>query len=396
MTNEIFKIKKDESGNRTITLFGREHLIKKQFFASTIILATCLGLLVIVGTAAVIYNYTKPNDSVVTNTNTNEKSKKKQTKKNTNTAPVVQTVARRLDGMPVSAEDANKTPECVMIENAAFGGVRPQSGLSRALVVYEVVVEGGITRFMAVFGGEQSNRVGPVRSARDTYLEFASELNCSYFHAGGSDTALAALYNKRMRHVDGLIESKYFWRDYGFIAPHNLFTSTDNLDQATANHNWTNEGAPTYTSWTFQAAVDAAKRADASTDTGVSGIHIAFGGSYNVDYAYNSANNYFERTNGGVLQTDAVNNEVISAKNVIIMHVGEGVYIEGKGRVNWPVTGSGAVDIFHDGQVYSGTWTKADRTSRTLFTDSSGNPIPLVQGNSWVEVVPNSIPFNYE
>jgi hypothetical protein len=72
------------------------------------------------------------------------------------------------------------------------------------------------------------------------------------------------------------------------------------------------------------------------------------------------------------------------------------IYIEGKGRVNWPVTGEGNVDIFHDGQVYRGTWKKADRTSRTLFFDASGNPIPMLQGNSWVEIVPDSIPFSYQ
>src|SRR3989339_2036682 len=100
-------------------------------------------------------------------------------------------IPRRIDGVLVKPEESNLLPVCVMIENAAFGGVRPQSGLSQAQLVYEVIVEGGITRFMAVFSNAtQANAViGPGRSARDTYLEFVSELELAYAHAGGSYNA---------------------------------------------------------------------------------------------------------------------------------------------------------------------------------------------------------------
>jgi hypothetical protein len=393
MKKPIIHIAKDAEGNLNVTLFGKAYVLKKRLVVPTAVLCACVIVLLATVVVAVVFRSDNDTNTNTAITNTNSKKNKN---KNTNKVEAPTTAARRLDGMPVAIADANKVPECVMIENAAFGGVRPQSGLSQASVVYEVIVEGGITRFMAVFAGEHSDRVGPVRSARDTYLEFAAELNCSYFHAGGSDTALAALYNKRMRHVDGLIESKYFWRDNGFLSPHNLFTSTNNLDDATTAHNWTREDAPSYTSWTFQAAIDSTKRLDPATEDGVNKINIGFGGSYDVEYNYNTEQNYFERKNGGVLQTDAVNGQTISAKNVIVQHVGPGIYIEGKGRVNWPVTGEGNVDIFHDGQVYRGTWKKADRTSRTLFFDASGNPIPMLQGNSWVEIVPDSIPFSYQ
>jgi len=293
---------------------------------------------------------------------------------------------RRIDGVIVAREDANRVPACVMIENAAFDGVRPQSGLSRASVVYEVVVEGGITRFMAVFAGEESEMVGPVRSARDTYLEFVSEYNCAYMHAGGSYTALRAIPRFELRDVDGLREAKYFWRQSGKYSPHNLFTSTTDLYQSIVDHGWADEDPLEYQEWNF---VDPLEQTGESV--GTHRVSIFFGGAYNVDYNYNEEQKYYERSNGNVLQHDAVNDEVISARNVILQHVGEGQYIEGKGRVNWPVTGTGTVEIFHDGKKFEGLWRKNSREERTEFIDPDGNLIPLARGNSWISIVPDHI-----
>jgi len=392
----FFDYTRNQEGDVSVTILNHKLTIQKKIVAPLLTVCACIVVLLVISAAAIAYHFTSP--TTLTNQTSTNNSTQAESPKNHNstTPPPITLYARRIDGKMVSQSDANLVPQCVMIENAAFGGVRPQSGLSRASVVYEVIVEGGITRLMAVFAGDSSEQVGPVRSARDTYLEFASELNCAYFHAGGSDTALGALYHQGMRHVDGLIESRYFWRESTRIAPHNLFTSTDNLREATRNHNWTNEEAPTYTPWTFVPAIPEIARATAESDMGVHRVSIEFGGSYDVAYEYNAAENAFERYNGGELQTDAVNGETIRVKNVIVMHVGSGIPIEGKGRINWPVTGSGDVDIFHDGQIYRGRWTKEDRTSRTLFTDMSGNTIPLVEGNSWVEIVPPSIPFEYE
>ncbi len=298
---------------------------------------------------------------------------------------------RRIDGILVAASQANQVPACVMIENAAFGGVRPQSGLSRASVVYELVVEGGITRFMALYAGEESELVGPVRSARDTYLEFASEYNCAYFHAGGSFTAMLALSNFRLRDVDGLREPQYFWRQGGKVSPHNLFTSTEQLYEAIANHSWTKDEPPSYDSWNFVEDDQLSSNGEPN-----SRARIYYGGSYDVEYSYNAKEGYYERLNGGVPQTDEVNGEKITARNVIFQHVGAGTPIEGKGRINWPVTGEGEVDIFTNGRHVSGSWEKTSRQSRTKFYTETGEEIQLARGNSWISIIPNHITFDFE
>lgn len=343
-------------------------------------------LLALVGIVAVM-SLQKQSVSIATkNTNTVNK-----VNKNNSVATVEQptVLPRRLDGLVVAAADANNVPGCVMIENAAFDGVRPQAGLSAAQVVYEIIVEGGITRLMAVFAGEKAATVGPVRSARDTYLEFASELNCAYAHAGGSYTAMQAIPNFALRDLDGLREPKWFWRDNSKYSPHNLFTSTDNLYEAIkTGHSWT--AAPTYAAWNFvdDKKITAGETADE--------VNILFGSSYNVTYNYNTELAAYERANGGVAHIDANTGKTLTARNVIIQKVPPGEYIEGKGRVNFSVTGEGEVYIFRLGKMEKGTWKKADRLARTQFFSTDGKEINLARGTSWVEIVPEGYEFNWK
>lgn len=296
--------------------------------------------------------------------------------------------ARRMDGLMVATADANKLPICVMIENAAFSGVRPQSGLAAASLVYEVIVEGGITRLMAVYAGEQADPVGPVRSARDTYLEFASELNCMYTHAGGSETAMAAIDGLKMKNLDALRESKYFWRDDSKESPHNLFTKISNLEDAAINgHSW--KDAPTYDTWLFRD--DNKARKTSSQDGYISDINIEYGGAYNVEYKFNFDNNNYERYNGGDAHTDSNTGKILTARKVIIQKVPPGWFLEGKGRINFAVTGEGEAVIFQEGEAIVGKWKKPNRSSRTMFYDGNGNEIEFIRGNTWLEIVPDGI-----
>lgn len=344
---------------------------------------------------------------------------------------VITHLPRHIDGVIVEVGKENPVLSCVMIENLASSSVRPQKGLLNASVVYEVIVEGGITRFMAVFANDAEHEVGPVRSARDTYLEFASEYNCQYTHAGGSYTAMNAIPRFGLRDLDGLREAGYFWRDSSRYAPHNLFTSRENLRESIVNHGWADEEPPSYDSWLFvqddeelanyipeeflpldeqtetssesEASDSSEENTDETTteesvveettvdENTVTELTIAFGGSYDSKYVYNAETTLYERYNGGYLQTDATNGETLATKNVVVQYVEAGIPIEGKGRINWPVTGGGPVDIFHEGRKYSGTWKKANRESRTQYYFDNGDEMPFLPGNTWVTIVPPHI-----
>lgn len=370
---------------------------------NTQILVVMIGALsvVVIATICVLFVFT-PEEPAVAKIKVPAIDVNENAIRNTNVAdaeeteePIVEenplVIPRQSDGLIVARDDANKVPACIMIENAAFDGVRPQSGLSAASVVYEIIVEGGITRWMAVFTGEHANIVGPVRSARDTYLEFASEYNCAYLHAGGSYTALQALQNFGLRDIDGLREGQWFWRDPNKYAPHNFFTNTDKAYEAiSTGHSWTE--TPTYDSWKFVDDSELEKL----DETTASEINIHFGGAYEVGYIYNTEGKYYERWNGGVLSVDANTGDSIKTRNIVIEKVPPGVEIEGKSRINFSVTGEGEVTIFRDGHFIQGTWKKPDRLSRTKFYDADGNEIPLARGTTWVEIVPETHSFDWK
>lgn len=311
---------------------------------------------------------------------------------NAERTPAITIGARHLDGMMVATAQTNDWPICLMIENAAFDGVRPQAGLSRALVVYEVIVEGGITRLMGVFGGEPISKIGPVRSARDTYIEFVSELDCIYGYAGGSFTATQATQQLDLHTLNALSsDGKYYWRDSSLYAPHNLFTSWDLLLLAIRDKQL-NTPDPTFDTWTFR---DQPKELEKDAVLAQQ-VNIDFSSpSYAVRWVYNQEQGYYERYNGGVLQTDRETGDTLTARNVIVERVPPGEEIEGKGRINFSVTGEGEVLIFRSGEVVTGTWKKANRISRTQFFDDQGKSIELNRGNSWVEIVPTDRTVSY-
>ncbi|MFA6027311.1 MAG: DUF3048 domain-containing protein [Patescibacteria group bacterium] len=389
----------------SVNLLRRKKIIKKikSFFKNirenerwqlAILLATIF--IIILSSAVIVAVKGKLFPSLINFTHRNpiinineykDKKEKKKTEENATIAP------RRLDGLIVSKEESNKLPICVMIENAAFSGVRPQSGISSASLVYEIIVEGGITRLMAVYAGEKADPIGPVRSARDTYLEFASELDCMYTHAGGSYTASKALWELHMKDLDGLREPKYFWRDPNKVSPHNYFTNITKLEQAAIfGHSW--KDAPTYESWKFKD--DNQNRKKAGEAGYVSKINIDFGGSYNVEYRFNYENNNYERINGGVEHTDANTGKVLTTRNIIIEKVPPGQYLEGKGRINFSVTGEGDAYIFRDGELIEGRWKKADRLARTKYYDKQGNEVEFNRGNTWVEIVPEGYGYSWQ
>ncbi len=329
----------------------------------------------------------------------------KQTNTNESAALVSTKQLRAIDGVLVDPKAVNPVLRCVMIDNAGFEDARPQSGLQSASVVYEIIVEGGITRFMAVFtGDENQSMIGPVRSARDTYLQFVSEYNCMYSHAGGSFTAMQAIWDFDLRDLDGLRE-EFFWREDSKIATHNLFTSTEKLSAAIATHSWKNEKTNTFTPWKFvRNSASELSKADAALyepdnaitpDQTVSSVSIGYDDGYQAEYTYDADLKKFKRKTGGSEHIDAATDKQITVDTVVIEYVAEGDYVDGE-HVNWPVTGEGQVDILYNGKRYRGVWKKDQRTDRTRFFTEDGQELPLASGNIWVSIVPPSVSVSFQ
>ena len=304
----------------------------------------------------------------------------------------VENVEHHLDGSPIAEGQRQVYPVAVMIENLPV--VRPQAGLSQASIVYEAPVEGLTTRFLALFDLDQDiSVIGPVRSARPYYVEWLSEYNALYAHAGGSPEALQAidgfgLYDLNALYGNG---SPYFYRDTSRYAPHNLFSSSQLLVLALRDRELIDK-APAYVPWKFEQEATTAPDHAALDTSATPDLTIDFSSaSYQVDYYYDPDQNNYVRYDGGVPHTDANTGEPIRVSNAVAQIIPHIVSVGEKGRLTLDVHGSGRAVIAHDGQIVEGTWKKAKRTDRTTFFDADGNEIQFTIGSTWVAILPDGV-----
>lgn len=300
--------------------------------------------------------------------------------------------ARKLDGVIVNTkEEVNPYPVAVMVEN--LSSVRPQSGLSKASVVYEALAEGGITRFMLIFPGDknEANKIGPIRSARSYYVEWLSEYDAMYAFSGAYPPVLAAVSGLQIKNINAMYEgSKYYWRDHSYSAPHNMFTNSQNLGYALRDKDLDGIDQAKFQAWKFKDETALEDRPEEAKT-----INIDFSGAaYNVEYRYDRESNTYLRYNGGAEHTDRNTSEQLAPKNVVVYKLPTRT-IDDYGRLEMDVIGEGEATMFSNGQATTGTWKKSSRTDRTLFYDENGKEYEFSRGQTWVDVIPEDKQYEY-
>jgi hypothetical protein len=267
----------------------------------------------------------------------------------------------------------------VMIDNHEEAW--PAAGVEEAFLVIEAPVEAGIPRMLAFFSQEQEvETIGPVRSARPYYLDWAAELDALYAHVGGSNAALDDIASGGTFDMNQYWWGQYFWRSTQRYSPHNVFTSTELLNDF---YELREEAslAPTrlYDVWTFKDPEP--------TDT-ESHLYIDFWAPvYVVDWDYNSETGMYERSQFNEPHV-AYSGERIAADNVAVV-VTEVKIIDYVGRRDIRTTGEGYGYVLQDGQVIEVTWKKPSISERLKFYDrETGEEIVMNAGRTWIEVVP--------
>lgn len=279
-----------------------------------------------------------------------------------------------LTGIQVPDEATTKRQvTAIMIENSP--DARPQSGLKDAGVVFEAVAEGGITRFIALYQESRPGLIGPVRSVRPYYVEWAAAFDPAVAHIGGSARALQMIRGGGYGvDLDQFFNAGTYWRATDRYAPHNVYTNFDKLDALTSAK------GKTTSSFTFAPRVDEKKSAQpnaTSINIGVSS------GYYVVDYTYDPASNSYIRKEGGANHVDREGGQ-IQPKVVIAMKVNMTLGFEDGYREQIDTVGNGQAFIFQNGTVTEATWTKADPKSQLKFTGPDGKEIPLNRGQTWI------------
>ena len=281
-----------------------------------------------------------------------------------------------------------------MVEN--HPDARPQSGLSEADIVYETLAEGGITRFLVLFQSRAANEIGSVRSARDYFAEIANEWGALYAHVGGSNEVIANLKKGIYENLDDANEyynGDFFPRKKEKSAPHEIFTSTQNLRNLIAEHNFSD--IANYLSWQF-------KDDSPTTASGTPDIYIDFSrAGYEVTWEYDPAQNNYKRNIYFEADYDAVSKEQIRAKNVVIQMVDvtpvpKDPFLRVDIDLNGGSDASAGVKnkaiIFQDGKSTVGFWKREN--NRTRFFDANSQEIKFNRGPIWLELVPEDKEVN--
>lgn len=294
---------------------------------------------------------------------------------------------RRIDGVNVSASKANIIPTAVMIENLSI--VRPQSGLGSASIVYETLAEGGIPRFLAIFAKDTMKKVGPVRSARPYYVDWAKEYQGPVFHAGGSRDALNEFGRRTVRSVDALVNrtAKYFYRAGRVETTHNLFTDAKQIKRYRSDARISAKKA-NFRAWKFKDDPKLSKRPN---ETKTLTVDFKSGLAYIVRYRYDRRSNSWLRWNGTQPHRDAdLKNAQIKAKNVIVQLVKKERVLDAKKRISLEITGRGKGWLLQDGTLRQITWKKTGLDGRTVYFEKNGKEVTLTRGSTWIEVVPEN------
>jgi len=291
----------------------------------------------------------------------------------TTTAPTTTTTVfiptAPLTGLPdPTGASQTRASLAVKIENTPEA--RPQSGLADADVVYEEVVEGGITRFWAVFNTKAPANVGPIRSVRLMDPDIVSPLGGVIAFSGGTAANVALIRQTPTVQVDENNAGDAFFREPTRFAPHNLYGVTAKL--------WERGGEPIPPRplFTYLRAAELFP----STE-GIDQFRVGLSAGYDPTYTWDPAARGWKRSYGVTPFMDANGNQVTPA-NVIVQFVNYPRGSEGE------LVGGGEAWVFSDGKIVRGSWSKPDAVTPTQFTFGLGAPVPLTPGSTWVELVP--------
>jgi len=304
-----------------------------------------------------------------------------------------------------------RRPLGIMIENSKVA--RPQSGLSSADIVYEAIAEGGISRFMAVYYCDETEIVGPVRSARTYYLDWISEYGSLplYAHVGGANVpgpadALGQIWRYGWENYNDLnqfsIGFPVFWRDYDRLGKdtateHTVYASAPKLwDFAATKRQLMGDWDETFVPWSFKddVAIEDRPAVSSSVTFSLDNSQASYAADYVVNWKYDRDSNSYLRFNAGAEHRDMNTNTQLLAKNVVIqfmaMSVADDGYSEdGHGsHTLYANKGAGKAKFLIDGKIVDGTWTKKTRTDRTKFFDAKGKEITFNRGQIWIEILP--------
>jgi len=288
--------------------------------------------------------------------------------------------AEQKDGpeeLPVLAEPELPGAVMVMVDN--YWKARPQSGLDKADIVYEIIAEMGITRYMGIFYHESADEIGPVRSARYYFVQLACGYDLPLAHAGGSAEALNMLVELKIKDLDEIYNAgPYFWRDKARKMPHNLYTNTDKLIKGAQTKKYTTKPLKDFPWAKTWEGIDASK------------IGLDYSsGNYDYIVTWNYLDGRYRRNINGEPHV-MLDGAAIAADNLMVLTMKtKGIVKEGVVLSEVEIIGEGQASYFIEGKRIDGKWSKPKADTEIEFFDNMGKKMSFKPGKTWIQVIPD-------
>ena len=338
------------------------------------ILAIILVVLIVITAIAFGFKYMSDKNKVsnkVVNEEVNEEINNKQEEQKT-------------QEKEVEIYKGNERPIAVMIDN--HKDAWSQAGLQDAYMVYEIIVEGGETRLMALFKGVEVDKIGPIRSARHYFLDYVMEHDAIYVHFGQSPQAAADLVKYNIKDVNGMYEDgTTFKRVRDKYAPHNAITSIDKVIKSAENKKYkiTSDRKSVLNYVVDEVVLDGA---DANS------VYIPHSDLHDVKYVYDEENKVYTRYARNIVQKDWDTKEKITTKNIIIEFCNNYTLVDPEKKGRQGLYNIGTFDGYYitNGKSEKIKITKDSRTSKSIYKDLEGNVIEVNDGNTFINICPKN------
>ena len=266
----------------------------------------------------------------------------------------------------------------------------PQAGLNQAYLVYEAIVEGGETRLMALFKGVTVDKIGPVRSSRHYFLDYAMENDAIYAHFGWSPQAQSDITKYNIDNINGITESEStFWRVKDKSSPHNAVTSTEALLKvAKAKKYKTTSDKKSVLNYVATEFDLSEKYKEESIEA--TSVTIPHSTLQTVKYEYNAETKTYTRYARNKLQSDYETGEPVTTKNIIITMCDNYTLDDSENKGRQGLKNIGTFDGYYitDGKAIQIKCIKTARDEQTVYKDLNGKEIEINDGNTFVNICP--------
>lgn len=282
-------------------------------------------------------------------------------------------------------------PIAVMIDN--HKSAMPQAGLNDSYMVYEIIVEGGETRLMALFKGVDLKKVGPVRSSRHYFLDYALENDAIYVHYGWSPQAQSDITKLSVNNINGISESSTsFWRVKDKYAPHNAVTSTEKILEIAKRKGYS-------TTSTKKSVLNyVADPVELEEGVEAKSVTIPYSESNTVKYEYDDTTKRYVRYSRGTKQVDWDSKETVTVKNIIVVNCKNWTLDDGSGKGRQTIDNIRTLKGYYitNGKAIAITAEKSSRSGQTIYKDANGKEIEVNDGNTFVQICPEDSKITIE